>query len=141
MRKKCPICSEQYFNYEELLTLTPQPLQFSPASLDCPCCKEKLGSTVFSKFMCGFILVFSLIGGMLGLAVLFPDLSKIGITVYALTTMVLNYRVIWPSIIRLKKWETIEDLLPRSRLIRYTLFLILPILFIMLLFTLAIYFG
>ncbi len=113
MKKRCPICSQHFFRYKELLTLTPQPFQFTPASLDCPNCKVKIGSTVFSKFICGVLLVSSLIGGVIGLAQFFPSASKAELGVFTVVVLALNFRILWPAIIRLKKWETLEDILPK----------------------------
>jgi len=140
MKKKCPICNQHFFKYKELLTVTPQPFQFTPASLDCPRCKAKIGSTVFSKFICGVILISSLIGGMIGLANFFPNLSKPEIAIFTLTVMALNFRIFWPATIRLKNWETMEDILPKSRAIGYLLFLIWPVATIIGLFVVAITF-
>mgnify|MGYP000058185496 CR=1 FL=1 len=113
MKQKCPICDQHFFKYKELLTVTPQSFQFTPANLDCPSCKAKIGSTVLSKFLCGVILISSLIGGMFGLAKFFPDLSKPEIFVFTFFVLAVNFRILWPAIIRLKKWETIEEILPK----------------------------
>lgn len=140
MKKACPICCQHFFKYKELLSVTPQPLQFTPASLDCPRCKAKIGSTVFSKFICGVILISSLMGGMIGLATFFPDLSKLEIIVFTIVVLALNYRIFWPAVIRLKKWETLEDTLPKSRTSGYLLYLVLPVAVIIGLFTMAVAF-
>lgn len=69
-----------------------------------------------------------------GLMILFvsQDIES-GITLYVVVIAIsflialFNQKVVWPALVVPKKWETLEDALPKSRLVGYSLFLIAPL--------------
>jgi len=39
----------------------------------------------------------------------------------------INELLIWPNIIRPKKWQSLKESLPKSRVVGYSIFLVLPV--------------
>jgi hypothetical protein len=114
------------------MELTPKTFQFTPPHFMCPKCQEKLGSTELSRFYCVIALVLTLLFSLIVSGKVISGLSEllmtVVITIFVLINLKINQYILWPFIINLKKWETLQSSLPKSRFVGYSLFLVLPIL-------------
>jgi len=139
MKHRCFNC-DYLLSHLERMKLTPKAFQFSPPCFICPDWREKIGSTELSRFSCRFTLLFSLFGSVIALLSFSPSDSIILIvmTILVLLNLKVNQYIVWPFIINLKKWETLQESLPKSRFVGYSLFLVLPILIFIGLFWLGI---
>ena len=136
MPLKCITCNQYSLKYKERLSLTPRrsylftPQPYMPPSIECPLCHETIGATELSRLICLLILFISIVASGF-LVRLFPsDYLLILIPILVFVGFTLNILVIWPNIIRLKRWEAFEDALPKSRLVGYSAFVLLPFLLI-----------
>lgn len=138
MNLSCPICGNYILSYKEKMTLAPLPNQFSLPTVKCKSCGELLCSTFLSRL----ILVSLTFGVILKIGFYFddPKLSGFQFSVMFLSVGSLFYFGIWQFIVRLKKWRPPEEYLPKSRLVGYSLYLILPITLMITLLYLAIRF-
>jgi len=116
------------------MELTPKILQFTPPHFLCPNCQNKLGSTELSRFFCVIALVLTLFLSLIVSVIVISwfnfseSLMTVQIAIFVLINFKINQYIIWPYIIKLKKWETLQASLPKSRLVGYSLFLVLPLL-------------
>ena len=135
---KCVSCNEYELSLKDKRVLTPKSNQFVPAAFKCPVCGQELASTEVSRFLC----VLSILGTVLSSSIFFAEVFSLepllGTLLALVCSIFINEYVFWPAIIRLKKWETLSDALPKSRLKGYTYFLLIPITLMILLFYIAI---
>lgn len=127
---KCRICTDQNISYWELLKLAPLPYQWSPPAISCPKCQVKLGASNWSRSL--FILGLSvslIVGQILLTPVVNNFVEALDISSYSVSILVMAtfYIAIWPSIIRLQEWKPYKKpWLPKSRVVGYTVYLVIP---------------
>lgn len=142
---KCVLCNKYELSLQDRRILTPKPYQMSPAHFECPLCRGDLASTNFSRFLCVVVLVSSLLAsGVLIFSFLSNASENITLAVSIVVALTVGYLIdyfVFPRIIKIKKWETLVESLPKSRLVCYLLFLILPISVIFGLLFLGAYFS
>jgi hypothetical protein len=129
MRHRCFNCGYS-LSHAERVELTPKTFQFTPPHFICPNCQEKLGSTELSRFVCVLALLFSLFATVIVISgfSLSKSFMPVVMMVFVLINLKINQYIIWPFIVNLKKWETLQASLPKSRLVGYSMFLVMPIL-------------
>lgn len=90
--------------------------------------------------MAVFLLLFLVAVPIVVLARWGVDLSKWHVFFVAVGIMVFYYFAIWPYVVRLKPWTAFRYWLPKNRLVGYSVYLVLPVATIVLLFYLAVKF-
>lgn len=127
MKPSCPSCKKSDFSYGSLLAVHPAPGEFRPFSITCPSCGAALRVTAKSRlFSAGLI-----IGSYIVLVTVFwrfpHQLPTWQISALALTDLATYYLVAWPLIVRLKPWSPFQYWLPKSRLLGYLVYLVVPL--------------
>ncbi len=138
MRTSCANCLTYKLSYKQKLKISPSWGYVS--FLECPNCKTIICSTFLSRLL--FILFLLLATINLGLYSKSLDLTNVQLSIIVASIFVLAYFIVWPIIVRTKKWKPLEDYLPtfrivgwlenglpKSRIVGYFLFLLLPIFF------------
>lgn len=137
MGPPCPQCKKSDFSYRELLSVHPYPGEFNPARITCPSCRAASRVTAKSRLLAVALILFLAIVPVLLLARAGLDLAKWQIILVVIAFLAFYNVAIWPQIVRLKPWTEWRYWLPKSRLIGYTVYLLLPIAAIALLIFLA----
>lgn len=137
MGPSCPQCKKSDFSYRELLSVHPYPVEFSPARISCPSCNAALRITAKSRLVAVTLILFFAIAPVFMLAWAGLDLSKWQIILVVAAFLAFYNLAIWPQVVRLKPWTEWRYWLPKSRLVGYTVYLLIPIATIALLFFLA----
>jgi uncharacterized integral membrane protein len=145
MTRICPKCRGYKITVDEAEHLLPTKASTEdPPGITCKKCHAKLKATW------GSILLF--MGLLLAVASTLVSLSEYAVRVShvplkfetpililaAIVGYFLCYRLMWPRIIRLDEWAPRKYWLPKSRIVGYSVYLLLPIAVIMLLFYLGI---
>ena len=141
MRASCPRCMKSEFSYRALLSAHPYFGEFSPTRITCPSCGVPLRVTARSRFLAAGAVVGSLIACMLLLGLLPIQLHKWQVILVALGVVTAYYFMVWPTIVRLKPWTPFQYWLPKSRLIGYFVYLVIPVALMASLLFLAVKFG
>jgi CXXC-20-CXXC protein len=141
MGPSCPQCKKSDFSYRELLSVHPYPGEFSPARITCPSCGAALRVTANSRLVAVTLILIFGIAPVFLLAWAGLDLSKWQIILFVLALLAIYNLAIWPHVVRLKPWTEWQYWLPKSRLVGYTVYLLLPIATIAFLIFLAARFG
>ena len=141
MGPSCPQCRKSDFSYRELLSVHPYPVEFSPTRINCPSCNVALRITAKSRLVAVALILFFAIAPIFMLARAGLVLSKWQIIFVVGAFFALYNLAIWPLVVRLKPWTEWQYWLPKSRLAGYTVYLLMPIAVIVLLFFLADRFG
>lgn len=141
MRPSCPRCMKSEFSYLALLSVHPHVFEFTPARISCPSCSAALRVTAKSRVLAAVVIAGSLIGCMILLGSLPFYLQKWQANLVALGVSAAYYFTAWPVIVRLKPWTPFQYWLPKSRLVGYTVYLLIPVALMAFLFYLAIRFG
>jgi hypothetical protein len=128
------------FSYRALLSTHPYFGEFSPTRITCPSCGVALRVTAKSRLLAAGAIVGSLIGCMFLLGRLPVHLHKWQVFLAALGIFTAYYFIVWPAIIRLKPWTPFQYWLPKSRLIGYFVYLVIPVALMASLLSLAIKF-
>ena len=137
MGPSCPRCKNSDFRYRELLSVHPHPGEFSPARITCPSCGAASRVTAKSRLFAVTLILFLVIVPVFLLARAGLDLAKWQIILVVMAILAFYNLAIWPHVVRLKPWTEWRYWLPKSRLIGYTVYLLLPIASIALLIYLA----
>lgn len=137
---KCVYCNNYTLSYQQKRLLTPKVFQFTPASVECPKCQEQLGSTEVSRALCVLSLIATLLACMIALGGSAENISMPMVSFIVVICYSINNYFLWPKLIRIKKWQTLSDSLPKSRLVGYLIFFVLPVCFIIGLLYLGVYF-
>ena len=140
MGPPCPQCKKSGFSYRALLSIHPYPGEFSPAGITCPSCEAALRVTAKSRLMAVALLLFLVAVPVVVLAWSGVELHEWQVFFVAAGSMVFYYFAIWPYVVRLKPWTAFQYWLPKSRLVGYFVYLLLPVATIALLFYLAVKF-
>jgi hypothetical protein len=128
------------FRYQELLSVHPYPGEFSPARITCPSCGTELRVTAKSRLFAAGAVFSSLLGGIFVLVRLHIHLHKWQTMLLAFGVIAAYYFAIWPLIVRLKPWTPFQYWLPKSRLVGYYVYLLIPLVVMALLLCLAVKF-
>jgi len=117
------------------MRLAPMPNQWVLPSVTCQSCGEYLCATLLSRI--AFVIL--AIGVILKVSFYFenPKLTGLQFSAMFLTVGTFFYFGVWPFMVRLKKWVPLEKYLPKSRVVGYGVYLVLPIIFIIAAFVLA----
>jgi hypothetical protein len=127
MRPSCPRCHKSHFSYKALLGVHPYPGESSPAKIACPCCGEVLRVTAKSRLLAAAVVV-SLLPLLAVVMTLLPSpLHKWQIMLVILGLLAGYYFGFWPLVVRLKSWSEFQYWLPGSRLLGYSVYLLLPV--------------
>ena len=140
MRPQCPMCHQSAFSFRALQSVHPYPGEFSPAKIICPSCQATLRVTTISRV----IGAFAFLGILVSSLALFSYLgieSRGWLLILLLVTAPVLYMSAWTHIVRLKAWTPWQYWLPESRLVGYTVCLLIPVAVIVLLFYLGVHFG
>ncbi len=141
MGPPCPNCKKPDFSYRQLLSVHPYRGEFSPASITCPTCGAVSRVTAKSRLL-AIVLILSLaIIPVLLLAQATFHLAVWKLVLVVMVFLSFYYLAIWPLIIRLKPWTEFAVWLPKSRLVGYFVYLLLPLTMIALLILLAVRLG
>ena len=140
MNLSCPICKKYEFTYGEILHMSPGGHEFSPNRLDCGGCNARLRITRKSRLLFIAIFFVSLIGNIFGMNAIFPKASKVLLLISMVSVITCVYFIIWPRIVESEYWAPYKYWLPKSRLLGYTVYLVLPISVIIGLFCIVIFF-
>jgi hypothetical protein len=101
----------------------------------------KLRVTAKSRLSAAVAVVGSLIACIVVLGLWPAQLSKWQAIPVTLAVVAAYYLVIWPRVVRLKPWSPFQYWLPKIRLIGYTVYLVIPVAIMALLFYLAVRLG
>jgi hypothetical protein len=105
----------------------------------CPACRAKLRVTTMSRLAAALTAL-----GILLAVVLLPSLAGFQLrgwqSVLLLVTCIPLYLLAWPRIVRLKPWTPFKYWLPKSRVLGYAVYLLIPVSAIILLFYFAVRF-
>lgn len=141
MKPSCPCCRESAFRYRALLSVHPYAGEADPARIECPSCGVALRVTAKSRLLGALTAIAVVVGWLLLLAQLPVPLQYWQSFVAAVAGLAIYYFVVWPVIVRFKPWTPFQYWLPRSRLIGYSVYLLLPIAVMALVLWLGIMFG
>jgi len=119
-------CKKYKLSYREVLSLSPGPIELQPICFKCPVCDEAFRITWGSRaeFFC-WLTIF-LVGAIYGSTYFDSKNSGIWLLVIPAFPLGLSYFVVWPMIVRLEPWAPFEIWLPKSRLVGYSVYLLLP---------------
>lgn len=109
-----------------------------PGSITCPNCGKRLRITRGSRLLFVFLLLSSVIATAVVCAKYTMGLAEPFFLAITASVAALIYLVVWPCVIRVEKWASFRYWLPKSRLVGYTVYLLLPILFLVGLFSIAV---
>jgi len=138
MKPECPNCRHSAFTYRALLAVHPYPGELTPARIPCPKCGNTLRVTTGSRLLASaalFVLLVVAITLMSGLAI---ELSLFQAMLVSVGTFNIYFLAVWPLTVRLEPWSEFQYWLPRSRLLGYTVYLIIPVSLLVLLFCVVI---
>jgi len=141
MRPSCPRCFRSEFPYRALLSVHPAAGESSPYCITCPSCGTELRVTAKSRLFAAVAIVGSFIGCMFLLGLSPVQLSKWQAVAVAMAILAAYYFAVWPLVVRFKPWSPFRYWLPKSRLIGYTVYLLIPVAMMALILYLAIKFG
>jgi hypothetical protein len=128
------------FPYRELLSVHPSLGEFTPARITCPSCGTELRVTAKSRLFAAGAVFSSLLAGIFALVRLHIHLPEWQTTLLAFSAIAAYYFAIWPLIVRLKPWTPFQYWLPKSRLVGYSVYLLIPLALMVLLLCLAVKF-
>ena len=137
MWPSCPQCNKSDFSYRALLSVHPYPFEFTPASITCPSCGAALRVTTKSRFLIFALAMILVPAPFYLLARWRVDLQEGQFPFVAIGIIVFYYLAIWPFVVRFKPWSAFQHWLPKSRLVGYSVYLLLPVATIALLMYLA----
>ena len=140
MRPTCPRCMKSEFPYRALISTFPYPGESSPACINCPSCGIALRVTTRSRFLGAGVLLGSLIGTSLLLTRSPIHLRGWQVMLVVFGVIAAYYFAFWPIAVRLKPWTPFQYWLPKSRLVGYSVYLLLPVALLVSLLYLAIKF-
>jgi CXXC-20-CXXC protein len=132
----CPNCGCSKFPYKLLLNSYSARGWNRP--IKCPSCKHNLQVTVVSKLafaLASLVLPFAGIVLVLHESPSIVVADSIGISIAALSIF-----VIAPTIVQFKLWAPYRYWLPKSRVVGYSVYLLLPIALMVLLFAIAVHY-
>ena len=138
MKIHCPNCKEYSLSYWEKMYLAPKKDIVLP-SVICKNCQFRIGATSASRF--GFIVLFIFCIVLSAFIVVKLNLESIYTLISLLISLSASYFLVWPYIIRVKPWCDFKYYLPENRLVGYSIYLFIPVTFIVGLFVLGIKFG
>ena len=112
------------------MKLAPLPNQWEAPGIWCGNCKEYLSSTSLYRALFLILIFASIIWSAISL-----DNSDLNLSSFQLTAMVfvgalVYWFVIWPLFLKVKKWQPPYYYLPKSRIVGYFLYLVIPVLFL-----------
>jgi len=145
MARICPKCGKYQITVDEAEHLLPTKTSTEdPPGIVCKNCRKKLKATWGSILL--FIGLFLAVAFALVLLVeraiqesrISPKFETPLLLLAAILGYFLCYRLIWPRIIRLDEWAPRKYWLPNSRIVGYSVYLLLPIAVIVLLFYLGV---
>ncbi len=141
MGPSCPRCKKSEFSYRALLSVHPYVGEFSPASITCPSCGVASRVTAKSRLLAVTLMLSLAVVPILLLAQAGVHLLKFQVVFVVIGVLSFYYLAIWPLVVRLKPWTAFQYWLPKSRLVGYSVYLLLPVATIALLIFLAAKFG
>ena len=127
MGPSCPNCGKSEFRYRALLSVHPSPGEMSPTLITCPSCGSNLRVTAKSRLLGAATFLSLVIASAMLLATLPMTLMEWQFLTAILSVMAAYYFAIWPLIVRLKPWSEFQYWLPKSRLVGYSVYLLLPL--------------
>jgi hypothetical protein len=139
MGPPCPRCRKSDFSYRTLLAAHPYKGEFSPVRITCPSCRADLRIKAKSR-LAGAGAIFLLLGLVVLLARSVGNLQSWQIMLIWISAMAIYYFVVWPRIVRFKPWTPFQYWLPKSRIVGYSVYLLLPVALLVLLFYLGVHF-
>jgi hypothetical protein len=127
MKPSCPRCKKSEFSYRALLSSLPYRGELSPVKIICPSCGASLRVTAKSRLAGASLLLGSYLLSLL--AVAYSPVTLQDWQLYLGSFLILGfcYLALWPLIVRFKPWTPFQYWLPKSRLVGYTVYLLLPI--------------
>ena len=141
MGPSCPQCKESDFSYRALLSVHPYFGEFSPARIICPSCGATLRVTAKARLLSATLFLFLVFATGVLLAKAGSQLHGWQLFIVVAGVLAFYSLAIWPLFVRLKPWSAFQYWLPKSRLVGYSVYLLLPVATIVLLLYLATKFG
>lgn len=139
MKAKC-ICGKCEFGYGEILSLAPGHVEFEPSSVICSLCGVRLRITTRSRIKFSLVIFVTIFGGLVLFGYMNPKLSLLAYVVVGGSIALTSYLLVWPMQVELEKWSPFNYWLPKSRLVGYGVYLLLPAMLIIGIFILAVKF-
>ena len=133
----CSNCSKYIFKYQDILYLAPRQ-ELEPTHFSCPKCKFNFRITRASRYYFICLLLICIFPPALLNSHLSLGFSINKIFGFVILAIVFCYLVLWPKIIEVEKWAPYKCWLPNSRIVGYSVYLILPILFVLGLFYISV---
>jgi len=141
MGPSCPQCKESDFSYRALLSVHPYFGEFRPARITCPSCGAALRVTVKSRLLSATVVLLLVIASGVLLVKAGNHLYRWQILIVVAGILAFYYLAIWPLVVQLTPWTDFQYWLPKSRLVGYSVYLLLPVAAIALFLYLAVKFG
>lgn len=141
MGPNCPNCKKSDFTYRQLLSVHPYRGEFSPVSVTCPSCGAVSRVTAKSRLLAIVLILSFAIAPVVLLAQTAAEVAVWQLGISVLFFLAFYYLVIWPLIVRLTPWTEFEYWLPKSRMVGYFVYLVLPLAALALLVLLAVRLG
>jgi hypothetical protein len=115
------------FTYGALLAVHPAPGESSPFSITCPSCGAALRVTAKSRLFAPGLIIGSYIVLVVTLWRSTYKFAGWQIATLALAILATYYFVAWPLVVRFKPWSPFQYWLPKSRLVGYFVYLLVPL--------------
>lgn len=139
MGPQCPACHQSAFPFRALLSVHPYFGEFSPAQIVCPSCGAALRVTALSR-VGGPLSAVGLLAGICALCMYVGvDLTGWRLLLMGVAWIPL-YSMAWTRIVRLKPWTPFHYWLPKTRVVGYTVYLLIPVAVIVFVFWLGVRF-
>lgn len=127
MKPSCPMCGWSKFSANALRELHPYAGDNPPIGISCPSCGERLRVTAKSRLFAGTLIILHAVAPTYLLIQAGVQLGKWLMALTVFTGLAFYYFVVWPLIVRLKPWSEFQYWLPKSRLVGYGVYLLLPV--------------
>ena len=137
MGPSCPTCKKSEFSHRALRAVHPYAGEFCPASITCPCCGRDSRITARSRLLSVILMLVLATAPSLLLLQAGIHLQQWKLVLVVMGGIAFYYYAIWPLVVRLKPWTEFQYWLPKSRLVGYSVYLLLPVATIALLIYLA----
>ncbi len=127
MGPNCPTCKKSEFSYRAVRSLHPFVAEFQPTSIQCPSCGDVSRITTKSRMAAAFLVLAFTIAPPAVMLWLQANASGWLFVISGFAGLAFYYFAIWPFIVRLKPWSEWQYWLPKSRLVAYSVYLLLPV--------------
>ena len=136
MGPRCPYCQQSAFSYRALVAVHPS-AHVIPEKIVCPSCHAELRVTAMSR-LTGALAFLATMAAVVLFALAADIKSQSWEFVVAILLGFVLYSIVWTLIVRLKPWTPqFQYWLPKSRVVGYSVYLLMPVVMIGVLLYLA----